>query len=126
MKYLTLAMLFTCACATSPEQRQAERALLQRCATIELYPEGVQPQRAYRVIGPVSVSSDGNPSHRDRTLQDQACAINADAVIDVRDEHAAPSETPHGWDPLQDASVTSSGTAVAFVVEPPPPQPATP
>ncbi len=113
-KYLVLGILCAAACATSPEQRSAEREHAQRCARIEMYPLGVTPSRPFRVLGPLSVSSDGNPSRRDRSLQDRACQLDADAVIDVHDESAAQG-VQLSTQSAQTDSVTSSGTAVAYV-----------
>src|SRR2546426_867718 len=84
-----------------PQARADEQRRLQRCASIEVYPLGVTPPRPYRILGPVSGSSDGIPAHRDRTLQERACALGADAVMDVSERA------------LLD-NVEAGGTAVAY------------
>jgi hypothetical protein len=96
-----------------PQARAAEQRRLQRCASIEVYPLGVTPPRPYRILGPVSVSSDGIPAHRDRTLQDRACALGADAVMDVS-ERALLDSAEVGGNSQAGANVEAGGTAVAY------------
>jgi hypothetical protein len=117
-RLLLVCWLAGCATAT-PAAREAERAQLQRCAAIEIYPFGVSPPRPYRVLGPLEVSTDGNPAHRDHRLQERACQLGADAVIDVRDE------SPAGVQPMHSSGggeerMSASGTAVAFTDGAPP------
>jgi hypothetical protein len=96
-----------------PEARAAEQRRQQRCASIEVYPLGVAPPRPYRILGPVSVSSDGIPAHRDRTLQDRACALGADAIMDVS-EHALLDNSEAGANMQAGGSIEAAGTAVAY------------
>ena len=79
-------------CAHTPEavvaqnaQRNAELSQAKRCAAIEIYPNGMSPARAYRVLGPVGATGDDNQAHRTRALQDSACALGADAIVDIQD-----------------------------------------
>jgi hypothetical protein len=113
MKWLLLGCLCGAACAsTTPAQREAERARLERCAQVELYPMGVSPPRPYRVLGPVSVT-DGTTGRR-RDLQNQACALGADAVIDVVEQTALAegSVAPNAYG--RQPTLTTGGTAIAF------------
>jgi hypothetical protein len=108
-------VLLLAGCAHTPDAlqaREAERARRARCATVELYQFGITPPRRYRILGPVSVESDGIPAHSDRALQDRACEIGGDGVVDIREE------APPVGDPSLAQRPTVSGTAVAFVVEP--------
>ncbi|HZS37018.1 MAG TPA: hypothetical protein VFF06_09330 [Polyangia bacterium] len=113
-------MVLAGGCARTPEAlraREAERARRARCYTVELYQFGLTPPRRYRVLGPVAVDADPIAARRDRALQEQACALGADAVVDIREDAA----------PLGGATEvqlqTVSGTAVAFVVDEPTPAP---
>jgi len=112
LKYLSIGALVLIGCATTEAQRAAreqERARMERCARVELYPSGVTPQRPFRVLGPVAANDD-NPASRSRSLQEQACRIGADAVIDVVDE--TPTVQPLAGSSFQGGS--SGGTAVAY------------
>ena len=87
MKYLLVGLFLVGGCAhQTPEQRAAEQQRRERCARVEIYPMGVNPPRQYRVLGPVAAYDDPNPSLRERKLQQQACDIGADAVVDVKPE----------------------------------------
>jgi hypothetical protein len=69
------------------EARDRERIEYQKrqriaaCGTLEVYPAGVQPQRPFRVIGPVDAKFDITSDGAFRTLQKKACAMNADGVV---------------------------------------------
>jgi len=91
-----------------------------RCGAVELYPFGITPPKRYRIVGPVAVESDGIPTHSDRALQERACEIGADGVIDIREEQPPPG------DPSLAQHATVSGTAVAFIVDAPVAPPPTP
>ena len=121
-----VALLFMGCAHSTPEERAAEQLRLQRCFTIDLIPEGVIPPRPYRVLGIVRVDSDGNPAHRDRTLQERACQLSADAVMDVRDERLPIDNEFRLPARNQEQLVTSTGTAIAYTDVTPPPPPAPP
>jgi len=114
MKWLILGIVLVGGCAhQTPEQREAERQKRERCARVEIYPMGVTPPRAYRVLGPVSTWNEVNPALRERKLQQQACDLGADAVIDVKTELRI-DETAGGASGNED----TAGTAVAYVADP--------
>lgn len=107
-----LLVLVAAGCAhQTPEQREAELARERRCAAVEIYPPGMSPARPYRVLGPVGVSTDNLSAHRDRALRDSACALGADAVIDIH-EDATAAQNPYASSANQ--SVEVSGTAVSW------------
>ena len=107
MKFVFLGLLLVGGCAhQTPEQRAAERERRDRCARVELYPMGVTPPRPYRVLGPVSAWNEANQARREQVLQEDACALGADAVIDVKVETTQEN--------------ASAGTAVAYIADPPP------
>ena len=117
------AILFTAfclvGCAHTPEavvaqndQRNAELSQARRCAQIEIYPNGMSPARAYRVLGPVGVSADDNQAHRTSALQDSACRLGADAVVDVHD-FSTPRQVLIGGE-LPERTVDVTGLAVAW------------
>ena len=106
-----LLVLVAASCAhQTPEQRAAEAAHEQRCAAIEIYPPGMSPARPYQVLGPVGANTEVI-SMRDRALRDSACALGADAVIDVH-EQSAQSQDPYAAS--ANRSVEVSGTAVSW------------
>jgi hypothetical protein len=123
MKVFLVGLLLVGGCAhQTPEQREAERLKRERCARVEMYPEGVTPPQQYRVIGPVSAYNEGNPAMRERKLQQQACDIGADAVVEVRSE-VAQRNVLVGPSYIYESVVSLSGTAVAYVTDAPPPTP---
>ena len=106
-------------CARTPEAlraREAERARRARCYTVELYQFGLTPPRRYRILGPIAGDADPIVARRDRALQEQACALGADAVVDIRED----TTQTGGATEVQPQAV--SGTAVAFIADEPPPQ----
>jgi hypothetical protein len=108
MKYLLVGLFLVGGCAhQTPEQRAAEQQRREKCARVEIYPMGVTPPRPYRALGPVASYDGADPALRERKLQQQACDIGADAVIDVKPE-------------MGDRDGTT-GMAVAYVEETPPP-----
>jgi hypothetical protein len=116
-RYLWALLLVGVGCAhTSPEERMAEQQRLARCAAIELYPPGLQPPRPYRIIGPLTVMAASHSAARDANLRDRACSLDADAVIDIRDEfNVHTNELPYH----NETDVTSTGTAIAYIAETP-------
>jgi hypothetical protein len=122
------AILFTAfclvGCAHTPEavvaqnqQRNAELSRAKRCAAIEIYPNGMSPARAYRVLGPVGVSVESSgvvdgATYRDRKLQDSACALGADAIVDIQDFSLSRQVFVSGEIPARTVDVT--GLAVAW------------
>jgi hypothetical protein len=112
--WLCTSSLLVGGCAhTTPEQAQAERAQAERCARVEIYPMGVTPPRPYRVIGPVS-SEQNNAASRNRDLQDKACAIGADAIVDVTEQHPVPENGLGTAPATRDGATTAGGLAIAF------------
>jgi hypothetical protein len=111
------ALALSAGCATTAAERQAEQVRQQRCAAIEIYPTGVVPSRPYRILGPVTVPTGGGPVRRDSSLRARACEIDADAVIDVRDEVPLQAQgEPYGA--AREEQGSASGTAIAFVASP--------
>jgi hypothetical protein len=108
MKYLLVGLFLVGGCAhQTPEQRAAEQQRREKCARVEIYPAGITPPRPFRVLGPVAAYDDANPTLRERKLQQQACDIGADAVIDVKPEMGGQEGT--------------AGMAVAYIDQSPTP-----
>jgi hypothetical protein len=82
------SVVWIAGCSHSPEAiraRQQERARIARCYSIEVYEFGMQPPRRYRVLGVIGVDGQDNPALRTRELQQRACQLGADAIMDVRE-----------------------------------------
>lgn len=128
MNYGWMGVLALAACAGTsqdPAARDADRQRLVRCGAIEVYPSGLQPTRPYRVLGPVQVASERIVSSRDRALRDRACALGADAIIDVAEEPRSHQPQVPTSGALISDELVASGTAVAFTdVSAPAPAPA--
>lgn len=123
MHRFILPLLLLSACARTPAQqaaREAERQKLARCGAIEVYPMGVTPPRPYRVVGPVQVTSERNPSSRDRALRSQACGVGADAIIDVRESSTVSAQYVPGSLASPDDTMEATGTAIVYTDVPPP------
>jgi hypothetical protein len=84
MRGAILAAFCLVGCAHT-QQRDAEIAAAKKCAAIQIFPAGMSPNLPYRVIGPVSVAHDDIQAHREQALQESACQLEADAVIEVND-----------------------------------------
>ena len=83
-----VALAAPAGCSHSPEAmraRQIESARVARCYSITVYEFGLQPPRRYRVLGPIGIDREDNPALRIRELQQRACELGADAVVDVRE-----------------------------------------
>jgi hypothetical protein len=126
MGRILLFALCIAGCARTPAEqaaRDAERQKRAHCGALEVYPMGVTPPRPYRVLGPVQVSANRNPSSRDRALRDSACGLGADAVMDVSEQVGLGTAqgATGGLMAAADESITATGTAIAFtdVVTPP-------
>lgn len=78
--------------AAAPARSFESRAEVQRCrdlavlASIEVYPVGLNPQRRFEVIGTVETGPEGSAMERVATLQAEACALGANAVIGWSEE----------------------------------------
>jgi hypothetical protein len=118
--------LIGCAHVT-PEEAKAERDRAMRCARVEVYPMGITPPRPYRVLGLVSSTRESSTS-RTHDLQEKACAIGADAVVDMTEQQVVQDPTAAGTTGSTTGSgATAGGTAVAFTDSPTAtPQAATP
>lgn len=113
-------------CARTPEAiraREAERARQQRCYSIDVFEFGMTPARRYRVLGPIGLDGQFNSALRNRELQQRACQLGADAIVDVREQTL--NDQPVGSNTLfSKPSISVTAVAVAYVVdEPPPPAP---
>lgn len=133
MKHVYLILsLALCGCASDRGSRQALLADSDRCRTIGLLVAGVDPGRPYRIIGALRATGDGAPSDRLRALQDQACKLGAEAVIEVREE-LRPNGNGFGtaggdkvWTGEDGGSLSTIGTGVVFTDGRPPPAPLPP
>ena len=111
---LVVGLLASSCAHQDPAARAAEQARLQRCASIEIFPLGVRPPRPYRILGPLAVTFDGISSHRDRTLQNRACDLGADAVMDVSERTPLTVDRHFATPEMVELAVELSGTAVAY------------
>jgi hypothetical protein len=77
MKWLLCLALIGCA------HQQQQSPAPQRCrSAVEVFPQGMAPQRAYRVIGPVQVRVYQNQlTAAEQSLMREACDLGADAII---------------------------------------------
>jgi hypothetical protein len=108
-----LAAFCLVGCAHVSKQREAEIAVAKRCAAIEIFPAGMAPARSYRVLGPIGVNVDPIATHRDRSLQDSACQLGADAVIEIHDFRLEAQLGGPGFVQLEEW-VDVSGVAIAW------------
>lgn len=124
---------------TALEARQAaERRDCEQ--SLEVFPAGTSPGRAYRIVGPVEAAFNITVEGRFKTLKVKACERGAQALIDYVDEQvyvngSTTTTTDRSWDGETVTVQEDRGTprnvaramAIAYVAVPPtPPGPPTP
>jgi hypothetical protein len=87
-----LGLVFVTGCAATPEEiaahdaKYALKAQREYCQqSIEVFPPGMQPQRPFRVLGPVEAHWNLTAEGRFKTMRRKACDMGAHAIMDAAD-----------------------------------------